>query len=139
MARGVDFKNVEVVINYDFPQSASAYIHRIGRTGRAGRGGRAITFYTFEDLPYLRNVVGVMQQTSTCNVPAWMRQITKLKKIREKVDLQKHALKRQPILTTPALQAAKGIHRHKVVKVKTKMQRRREGGETVAADAQRKT
>lgn len=39
MARGVDFKGVQVVINWDLPQSAATYIHRIGRTGRAGRTG----------------------------------------------------------------------------------------------------
>ncbi len=39
MARGVDFKGVEMVINYDLPQTAVAYIHRIGRTGRAGECG----------------------------------------------------------------------------------------------------
>ncbi|KAG7028005.1 DEAD-box ATP-dependent RNA helicase 57 [Cucurbita argyrosperma subsp. argyrosperma] len=45
IARGMDFKGVNCVINYDFPDSASAYIHRIGRSGRAGRSGEAITFY----------------------------------------------------------------------------------------------
>nr|GFC08085.1 DEAD-box ATP-dependent RNA helicase 57 [Tanacetum cinerariifolium] len=35
IARGMDFKGVNCVINYDFPDSSSAYIHRIGRSGRA--------------------------------------------------------------------------------------------------------
>lgn len=39
MARGIDFKHVNCVVNYDFPQSTESYIHRIGRTGRAGRMG----------------------------------------------------------------------------------------------------
>jgi ATP-dependent RNA helicase DeaD len=42
-ARGLDVQNVTHVINYDLPNSAEIYTHRIGRTGRAGRGGRAIT------------------------------------------------------------------------------------------------
>ena len=41
VARGMDFKGVSLVINYDFPQSTTSYIHRIGRTGRAGRAGLA--------------------------------------------------------------------------------------------------
>uniref|UniRef100_UPI001EAF3551 probable ATP-dependent RNA helicase DDX52 n=1 Tax=Oncorhynchus gorbuscha TaxID=8017 RepID=UPI001EAF3551 len=36
LARGIDFKGVNLVLNYDFPTSAVEYIHRIGRTGRAG-------------------------------------------------------------------------------------------------------
>merc|ERR1712176_72651 len=71
MARGIDFKGVETVINYDFPQSAPTYIHRIGRTGRAGRAGSAITFFTIQDFESLRTIVGVMRQ-SGCEVPEWM-------------------------------------------------------------------
>lgn len=54
MARGLDFKGVNLVINYDFPQTIVSYIHRIGRTGRAGRAGEAITYYTKEDIPYMK-------------------------------------------------------------------------------------
>jgi ATP-dependent RNA helicase DDX52/ROK1 len=47
MARGIDFKGINLVINYDFPTTIINYIHRIGRTGRANRaGGKAVTFYT---------------------------------------------------------------------------------------------
>eukprot|EP00658_Telonema_sp_P-2_P065422 TRINITY_DN54663_c0_g1_i1.p1 TRINITY_DN54663_c0_g1~~TRINITY_DN54663_c0_g1_i1.p1 ORF type:complete len:103 (-),score=32.16 TRINITY_DN54663_c0_g1_i1:39-347(-) len=35
LARGIDFKNVGTVINYDFPTTKESYVHRIGRTGRA--------------------------------------------------------------------------------------------------------
>lgn len=71
LARGVDFKGVETVVNYDFPPSASTYIHRIGRTGRAGRKGTAITLFTIQDFEALRSIVGVMRQ-SGCEVPPWM-------------------------------------------------------------------
>lgn len=71
MARGVDFKAVQMVINYDLPQSAVSYIHRIGRTGRAGRTGQAVTFFTEDDLPRLRGIANVMRQ-SGCDVPEWM-------------------------------------------------------------------
>lgn len=46
MARGVDIPDVSHVINYDLPQLAIEYVHRIGRTGRAGRTGEAITLVT---------------------------------------------------------------------------------------------
>jgi len=54
MARGMDFKGVRGVINYDWPQSVQSYVHRIGRTGRAGREGFAVTYWTDEDAPYLK-------------------------------------------------------------------------------------
>ncbi|HEX8465245.1 MAG TPA: DEAD/DEAH box helicase [Abditibacterium sp.] len=43
-ARGIDVDGIEVVVNYDLPDSADDYVHRIGRTGRAGRTGHAISF-----------------------------------------------------------------------------------------------
>lgn len=43
-ARGIDVKNIELVLNYDLPSVAEDYIHRIGRTGRAGGKGHAISF-----------------------------------------------------------------------------------------------
>jgi ATP-dependent RNA helicase DDX52/ROK1 len=60
MARGIDFKGVNMVINYDFPQSVASYIHRIGRTGRAGRRGEAITYFTKEDGIYLKRYLELM-------------------------------------------------------------------------------
>jgi superfamily II DNA/RNA helicase len=48
-ARGLDIKDIELVVNYDLPQDASNYVHRIGRTGRAGSSGRAISFCAFRD------------------------------------------------------------------------------------------
>jgi ATP-dependent RNA helicase RhlE len=43
-ARGIDVKNIELVINYDLPDQSEDYVHRIGRTGRAGASGKAISF-----------------------------------------------------------------------------------------------
>jgi ATP-dependent RNA helicase DeaD len=43
-ARGLDISDVSHVLNYDLPQNAEEYVHRIGRTGRAGRRGTAVTF-----------------------------------------------------------------------------------------------
>ncbi|KAI9714583.1 MAG: hypothetical protein M1812_006388 [Candelaria pacifica] len=61
LARGVDFRGINGVVNYDVPNSGAAYIHRVGRTGRAGReGGVAVTFYTKEDIPYVKNVANII-------------------------------------------------------------------------------
>jgi len=45
-ARGIDVTNIELVINYDLPESPEDYVHRIGRTGRASKTGHAISFAT---------------------------------------------------------------------------------------------
>lgn len=45
-ARGIDVKGIELVINFDLPDAAEDYVHRIGRTGRAGHDGHAISFAT---------------------------------------------------------------------------------------------
>ena len=45
-ARGIDVKDIEIVINYDLPDDSENYVHRIGRTGRAGREGHAISLAT---------------------------------------------------------------------------------------------
>lgn len=61
LARGVDFAGVNGVVSYDVPPSAAVYVHRAGRTGRAGRkGGVAITFYTKEDIPFVKSVANVI-------------------------------------------------------------------------------
>ncbi len=45
-ARGLDVKNIELVVNFDLPDQAEDYVHRIGRTGRAGQVGKAISIAT---------------------------------------------------------------------------------------------
>jgi ATP-dependent RNA helicase RhlE len=55
-ARGIDVNGISHVVNYDIPQQAEDYIHRIGRTGRAGADGDAITFIAREDQQYLRRI-----------------------------------------------------------------------------------
>ncbi|GAB0132401.1 ATP-dependent DNA/RNA helicase [Epichloe bromicola] len=50
VSRGIDFKNVAAVINFDLPTSASSYTHRIGRTARAGKAGMALSFVVPKDL-----------------------------------------------------------------------------------------
>jgi len=55
-ARGIDISNLEMVINYDLPDVAETYVHRIGRTGRAGNNGTALTFCSPEESMMIRDI-----------------------------------------------------------------------------------
>lgn len=55
-ARGIDIDNLSHVINYDIPNVAETYVHRIGRTGRAGAAGIAISLCDYEEQAYLRDI-----------------------------------------------------------------------------------
>ncbi len=56
-ARGLDVDDLEVVFNFDLPNDAEDYTHRIGRTGRAGRSGRAFTFVSGQEIYKLQHMV----------------------------------------------------------------------------------
>ncbi|PON52487.1 ATP-dependent RNA helicase-like protein DB [Parasponia andersonii] len=60
-ARGLDIKDIRVVINYDFPTGVEDYVHRIGRTGRAGASGVAYTFFGEQDAKYASNLIKVLE------------------------------------------------------------------------------
>lgn len=83
MGRGLDFKGVKLVVNFDFPHTATGYIHRIGRTGRSGRLGKAVTYFTHEDLSDLKSISSVMKR-SGCDVPDWMLSIDRSKGTKRK-------------------------------------------------------
>ena len=55
-ARGIDVSSIELVINFDVPEHAEDYVHRIGRTGRAGIAGRAITFASPDQSREVRDI-----------------------------------------------------------------------------------
>ncbi|CAK7009107.1 MAG: ATP-dependent RNA helicase DeaD [Desulfovibrio sp.] len=56
-ARGIDVDDVDAVINYDIPNGAETYVHRIGRTGRAGKTGKAFTFVTPRESYAMRDII----------------------------------------------------------------------------------
>ncbi|GMH08715.1 hypothetical protein Nepgr_010555 [Nepenthes gracilis] len=60
-ARGLDIKDIRVVINYDFPTGIEDYVHRIGRTGRAGATGMAYTFLSEQDWKYAADLVKLLE------------------------------------------------------------------------------
>lgn len=56
-ARGLDIKNVEVVINFDVPEKAEYYVHRVGRTGRIGNKGRSFTLVSKREMRSFDDVI----------------------------------------------------------------------------------
>ncbi|KAI0004722.1 P-loop containing nucleoside triphosphate hydrolase protein [Xylariaceae sp. FL0662B] len=100
LMRGIDFRGVNGVINYDVPTSAAAYVHRVGRTGRAGHeGGVAVTFYTTEDAATLKSIANVIALSEKQagkdgdeGIPKWlMDSLPKVSKD-EKKRLKKHGV-----------------------------------------------
>ena len=78
-ARGIDVNDIDYVINYDVPQSAEYYVHRIGRTGRAGKSGKALTICSGR-----RQVGELMQIAHDTKTPIARREIPKPQEIRFK-------------------------------------------------------
>ncbi|KAL0895342.1 hypothetical protein ABMA27_011481 [Loxostege sticticalis] len=67
--RGIDIKDVSIVINYDMAKTIEDYTHRIGRTGRAGKTGKAISFVTKEDSALFYDLKQVLLQSSVSTCP----------------------------------------------------------------------
>ena len=55
-SRGIDVDKLTHVINFEIPEQAETYVHRIGRTGRAGEAGEALSFCSTNEQPYLRDI-----------------------------------------------------------------------------------
>ncbi|KAL9555478.1 DEAD (Asp-Glu-Ala-Asp) box polypeptide 23 [Mucor bainieri] len=67
--RGIDVKNVSLVINYDMAKTIEDYTHRIGRTGRAGNSGVAITFLSNKDADVMYDLRQMLAKSSISKVP----------------------------------------------------------------------
>ncbi|XP_053703809.1 probable ATP-dependent RNA helicase DDX52 [Synchiropus splendidus] len=139
LARGIDFKGVNLVLNYDFPTSAVEYIHRIGRTGRAGHRGKAITFFTESDKPLLRSIANVIKQAG-CPVPDYM---IGFKKIHSKAKrrLEKKPPNRSTISTTPHILMKKQGRRPSArseAEAETTPRRKKKGGKSVKVQEKKK-
>mmetsp|Transcript_277 Transcript_277/g.288 ORF Transcript_277/g.288 Transcript_277/m.288 type:complete len:430 (-) Transcript_277:30-1319(-) len=62
-ARGLDIKDVNHVINYDFPGQVEDYVHRIGRTARAGAKGTAISFFTQQNARMAGDLIKLLRES----------------------------------------------------------------------------
>ena len=76
-SRGIDVKGIELVLNYDLPESPEDYVHRIGRTARAGMAGRAISFVMPEQRHKVRDIERltriVLPVSQLPELPRWKR------------------------------------------------------------------
>ncbi|TXS95367.1 DEAD/DEAH box helicase [Parahaliea maris] len=61
-ARGLDIEQLPQVVNFDLPNVAEDYVHRIGRTGRAGAAGRAYSLVSADEVDYLRDIERLIRQ-----------------------------------------------------------------------------
>ena len=61
-SRGIDVNQLSHVINFELPEVAETYVHRIGRTGRAGAQGVAISFCTQDEMPYLNGITKLINK-----------------------------------------------------------------------------
>ncbi|XP_052873757.1 probable ATP-dependent RNA helicase DDX52 [Anopheles cruzii] len=127
MSRGIDFKGVNLVVNYDFPPSTISYVHRIGRTGRAGRTGKAVTFFTKEDTANLKSIAQLVK-TAGGEVPDYMLQLRNGAK-RDREKLAHKAPKRAIIRTLPSFELQQ-LQRKKKFVAKSKEKMRRSEGVT---------
>jgi ATP-dependent RNA helicase RhlE len=62
-ARGIDIKDIELVVNYDLPDEAESYIHRIGRTGRAGSNGQAVSIAAPDQGKLVREIERLLKKS----------------------------------------------------------------------------
>lgn len=62
-ARGIDVTGIELVVNYDLPEDAENYVHRIGRTARAGKPGHAVSFATPDQSHDVRDIEKIIRST----------------------------------------------------------------------------
>jgi len=67
--RGIDVKNIDLVVNYELPFSIENYTHRIGRTGRAGRAGTAVAFLTAEDTDIMYDLKALLKSSNNAVPP----------------------------------------------------------------------
>ena len=91
LSRGIDIKEIRLVINFDAPQDAEDYVHRIGRTARADASGEAITLVNTQDMVRVAKIEKLIEQNIPKeNVPAHLGESPAWKKPRPQNARKKH-------------------------------------------------
>lgn len=62
-SRGIDVKDISLVVNFDLPDDSEDYVHRIGRTGRAGKHGKAVSFATSNQRKNIKKIERLIRKT----------------------------------------------------------------------------
>ncbi|OJJ45735.1 hypothetical protein ASPZODRAFT_68827 [Penicilliopsis zonata CBS 506.65] len=148
LARGVDFRGINGVVNYDIPNSAAVYVHRVGRTGRAGReGGIAVTFYTKEDIPYVKSIANIIDvseklrgKTGEKSIQKWLLDALPDLSKNAKKELKKHGVRARQSHNKQTKEEENGKHRPGQTRISTKSgyERRMENKKKGAIAASRK-
>jgi ATP-dependent RNA helicase DDX5/DBP2 len=63
-SRGLDVRDISIVVNYDLPTNIEDYVHRIGRTGRAGDKGTSFSFLVETELTLIHDLIKVLQASN---------------------------------------------------------------------------
>ncbi|UVC54320.1 RNA helicase [Theileria orientalis] len=71
LSRGINFKGVHSVVNFDLPLTSQLYINRVGRAGRGLKKGKSITFFTINDFKYMSHIVEIMK-LSNSPIPSYL-------------------------------------------------------------------
>ncbi len=107
IARGLDISNVTHVINFDLPEEAEAYIHRIGRTGRAEAEGNAIAFISDNEIEMWHKIEKLM------GVKVAIEELPKDVEISElQLDSEAPEIAGKTLIKTPKIEATKGTAYH---------------------------
>jgi ATP-dependent RNA helicase RhlE len=122
-ARGLDIQHLPCVINYELPQVAEDYVHRIGRTGRAGAGGLAISLVGSTELPRLAAIEKLLKSALTRETIEDMPQIP-----------MKRGTMARPRKTTPGVsRGKKAVEKTPKVAAKPKKKQKSQKRRTLAA------
>ncbi|MCT4590465.1 MAG: DEAD/DEAH box helicase [Carboxylicivirga sp.] len=107
IARGMDISHVSHVINFDMPETAESYIHRIGRTGRAEAEGMAIAFVKEKDETIWASIQKLMKKVLPLDpMPETVEESERL------LESEKEVLAGMKVLKTPKVNAARGSAFH---------------------------
>lgn len=94
-ARGIDIDKLKYVINYDIPNVAETYVHRIGRSGRAGEDGNAISLCEPEENVFIKDIEKLINQNIEVVKDNPFPQTDKPMNVQEKKEWEKEKLRRK--------------------------------------------